>query len=106
MLLQRTNPSNHYHTRTTGERASCCGQRVPWTRLQAAQAATAYRIAIEDSGLKSLSRREGLLVGLCLVAAAAGTTPSAVAAVSQPDIEQLEVSSWASIACRVVKNWL
>jgi hypothetical protein len=44
---------------------------------------------------QQVSRREGLLLGLCLATAAAVTTPSAVAAaaLSPPDIEQIEVRS-------------
>lgn len=64
--------------------------------MQAAQAATAHGPSNEDAVPEKLSRREGLLIGLCLAAAAAGTTPAAVAALSQPDIEQLEVSKWAT----------
>jgi hypothetical protein len=74
--------------------------------LQAAQAATAHRVSGDDAGLEKLSRREGLLIGLCLAAAAAGTTPSAVAALSQPDIEQLEVSNWATRERNWVNQWL
>jgi hypothetical protein len=74
----------------------CSGQRN-FSRLRAAasSATSTSDIAIKSSTQQLVSRREGLLLGLCLATAAAVTTPSAVAAaaLSQPDIEQIEVCS-------------
>jgi hypothetical protein len=79
----------------------CLHTPVPWsrnvsrervTRCPAARQSAQTETASSQPNVSLFSRREGLLQGLCWTAAAVLATPPAfAAALSQPDIEQLEV---------------
>lgn len=78
-----TNPTSHNHA----------GRATSWAAAAAErgrQAAVA-EAPCSSTSLTLLSRREGLLSGLSLAAAALACAPPVLAALSQPGIEQLEV---------------